>query len=140
MALEPNQRWDKVPADGPAGIGELAVRFGVTPRTLRFYEDQGLLTPIRERSQRIYGNRDQARLALICRGKRLGFTLTEIKDFLQLYEVGDGQLEQMRALIRRGRDRIVALERQLRDVEDTLQELRGVVVAAEDHVRSIGKG
>jgi DNA-binding transcriptional MerR regulator len=155
MGIGPNRQHGKAPAGplagpgerkaaagigelAPAGIGELAAEFGLTPRTIRFYEDQGLLAPVRECSRRVYGHRDRAQLTLICRGKRLGFTLAEIKDFLTLYETDDGQVAQMRTLIRRGRERIAALERQLRDVEDTLRELRDIVAAAAGHLRRQG--
>ena len=138
MGIGPGQGQDQAPEGRRAGIGELAAQFGLTPRTIRFYEDQGLLAPVREHSQRVYGHRERVRLTLICRGKRLGFSLAEIKDFLKLYEVDDGQVEQMRYLIRRGRERIEALELQLRDVEDTLDDLRGIVGAAVGHLRRRG--
>src|SRR3954470_17237824 len=112
-------RMSDPPPDGTAGrsftISELADAFGVTPRTIRFYEDQGLLAPAREGLNRVYSYRDRARLTLICRGKRLGFSLKEIKDFLNLYEVDDRQIEQMRFVLARGRQRIGALEAQLAD-------------------------
>ncbi|MEI8395606.1 MAG: MerR family DNA-binding transcriptional regulator [Rhodospirillaceae bacterium] len=114
-------------------IGELAAELGLTPRSIRFYEDQGLLAPVRVGSQRVYDRRDRARLGLICRGKRLGFTIAEIRDFLGLYDVDDSQSEQMRYLVGRGRERIAALEHQLLDVQETLTDLRGMVGAASEH-------
>ena len=119
-------------------IGALAAAFGLTPRTIRYYEDQGLLAPARAGTQRVYGPQDRARLNLICRGKRLGFSIAEIKDFLDLYEAGDGQVEQMRYLVGRGRTRIAALEQQVRDVEETLADLYGLVEAAAGHLRRQG--
>ena len=119
-------------------IGALAAAFNLTPRTIRYYEDQGLLTPGRVRAQRVYGPGDRARLALICRGKRLGFSIAEIKDFLDLYQAGDGRIEQMRYLVGRGRARIVALEQQLRDVQETLADLNGMVETAAEHLRRHG--
>jgi DNA-binding transcriptional MerR regulator len=104
-------------------ISELAEEFQVTARTIRFYEDQGLISPRREGLNRIYTHRDRGRLVLICRGKRLGFSLAEIKDFLDLYEVDDRQIEQMKFLLRRSRDRQEMLRRQLEDVKQTLSEL-----------------
>lgn len=104
-------------------ISELAEEFEVTARTIRFYEDQGLVSPGREGLNRIYTHRDRGRLALICRGKRLGFSLAEIKDFLDLYEVDDRQVEQMRFLLDRSRERQALLRRQLDDVKQTLSEL-----------------
>ncbi len=124
-------------ADG-ATIGALATEFDLTPRTIRYYEDQGLLAPARTGAQRVYRPEDRARLALICRGKRLGFTIAEIKDFLDLYQAGDGQVEQMRYLVGRGRARIAALELQLRDVQETLKDLNGMVGTATEHLRRLG--
>ncbi len=105
------------------GIGALAEAFGLTTRTLRHYEDEGLLAPRRRGTQRLYSHRDRARLALICRGKRLGFSLAEIKAFLGLYDRKDGQREQMRFLHTQARERIAALEQQRRDIDATLAEL-----------------
>lgn len=119
-------------------IGDLAAEFDLTPRTIRYYEGQGLLAPARDGTRRIYGSRDRARLTLICRGKRLGFSLAEIRDFLDLYDADDTQVEQVRYLMGRARDRIAALERQLRDVQDTLGDLRGMVGAASEHLRRHG--
>ncbi|MEI6559321.1 MAG: MerR family DNA-binding transcriptional regulator [Rhodospirillaceae bacterium] len=119
-------------------IGALAAAFNLTPRTIRYYEDQGLLAPGRAGAQRVYRPRDRARLGLICRGKRLGFTIAEIRDFLDLYEARDGQIEQMRYLLGRGRSRIAALEQQLRDVQQTLTDLYGLVEAAAGHLRRHG--
>jgi DNA-binding transcriptional MerR regulator len=119
-------------------ISELAEEFGITPRTIRFYEDQGLLAPRRDGMNRVYSHRDRARLALTCRGKRLGFSLAEIKDFLNLYDVDDRQIEQMRFALTRGRERIKVLETQLADVEQTLRELRELERAIVDHLRETG--
>lgn len=107
-------------------IAQLAKEFGLTHRSIRFYEDQGLITPARSGLMRVYSYRDRARLALICRAKRLGFSVAEIRDFLNLYEAGNGQAEQMRFALTRTRDRIGTLERQLEDVKTTLTELRGI--------------
>ncbi len=120
-------------------IGDLARDFGLTARTIRFYEDEGLLTPIREGQARIYSRRDRARLSLICRGKRLGFSLAEIKQFLDLYQVDAAQKGQMRFALRRARERIASLEQQLRDVQDSLGELRGIERAILDHFTRLGE-
>ncbi|MGQ9365829.1 MerR family transcriptional regulator [Azospirillum sp. A39] len=121
-------------AERTYAIGELAAEFGLTLRTIRHYEDEGLLAPAREGQARVYSHRDRARLALICRGKRLGFSLPEIKEFLDLYDVGDAQVEQMRYLQTRARERAAALERQLQDVQQTLAELRDIDVRIERHL------
>jgi DNA-binding transcriptional MerR regulator len=117
-------------------ISELADTFQVTPRTIRFYEDQGLLSPRRDGLNRVYSHRDRARLTLICRGKRLGFSLAEIKDFLDLYDVDDRQIEQMRFALAHGRERIASLEVQLRDVQQTLSELRALERQIIDHLEA----
>lgn len=104
-------------------ISDLAAEFGVTSRTLRFYEDKGLIQPLREGTSRIYRQRDRARLRLILRGKRLGFSLAEIKEVLDLYNVGDGQITQMRTLLARSRERIEALKSQRQDIDDAIAEL-----------------
>ncbi|MEM1297872.1 MAG: MerR family DNA-binding transcriptional regulator [Pseudomonadota bacterium] len=80
-------------------IGEMCSDFGVTPRTLRFYEYKELLAPIREGQKRLFTTTCRARLKLILRGKRFGFSLVEIKDLLDLYEVGDGQVTQLSATL-----------------------------------------
>jgi DNA-binding transcriptional MerR regulator len=105
-------------------ISELAAEFGVTPRAIRFYEDEELLQPTRHGQSRIYAPRDRARLALILRGKRVGFSLDEIKEMLDLYDVRDGQATQLSYTIKKFSERISALERQRADIEHSLEELR----------------
>jgi DNA-binding transcriptional MerR regulator len=107
-------------------ISDLAQSFAVTPRAIRFYESQGLLAPRRVGTMRIYSHRDRARLQLILRGKRLGFSLAEIKEWLDLYDHGDGRVRQLHVLLARSRERIRELERQLEDLTLTLQELRAI--------------
>ncbi len=107
-------------------ITDLAQEFDVTPRTLRFYEDKGLLSPDRQGTARRYGRRERARLKLILRGKRLGFSLAEIREMLAFYEIGDGQVTQARVILKRSRARIAALKRQRKDIEDTIRELNDV--------------
>ena len=116
-------------------ISELAREFDVTPRAIRFYEDQGLLAPQRIGGNRIYGARDRARLKLVLRGKRLGFALSDIREMLDLYDADAEHLEQLRALRARARARIEELERQLDEVTQTLAELREVEAAVIDHIR-----
>lgn len=105
------------------GIHEAAERLGVTMRTLRFYEDKGLIAPRRVGTTRIYGKRELGRMQLILRGKRLGFSIREIKEFLDLYEVDPEHVEQMRQLLVKVGQRIVELHRQKRAIEQTLEEL-----------------
>lgn len=104
-------------------ISELAREFKVTPRALRFYEDKGLLTPRREGLNRVYGARDRARLHLILRGKRVGFPLTEIKEILDLYDLGDGQRAQMQTALAKFKVRLGLLEAQREDLEGAIKSL-----------------
>ncbi|WP_425475245.1 MerR family transcriptional regulator [Sphingomonas silueang] len=108
------------------GIHAVAERLGVTPRTLRLYEDRGLIQPVRIGNNRAYGRRDIARVQLILRGKRLGFTLREIQEFLDLYDAEPGQAEQMRRLAERCRERIEELTVQRRVLDETLAELEEI--------------
>lgn len=119
-------------------IGELAEEFGLTLRTLRFYEDEGLIRPARAGQSRVYSRRDRARLKLICRGKRLGFSIGDIKDFLDLYDADEAQVEQMRYMHGLAQDRIRQLEQQLRDVQQTLRELRDIDDQIVSHLKAQG--
>jgi DNA-binding transcriptional MerR regulator len=105
------------------GIQEVADSLGITPRTLRFYEDKGLIEPRRVGNARIYTKRETARMQLILRGKRLGFSLRDIQQFLDLYDADPQHLEQMRTLAARCRDRMVELEAQRDALDQTLAEL-----------------
>lgn len=107
-------------------IGELAAAFTLSPRAIRFYEDQGLLSPRRAGTQRIYTRRDRARLQLILRGKRLGFSIADIGRLLDLYDADRTQTLQMSMTLELTRARIVELEQQLADITLTLAELRDI--------------
>jgi DNA-binding transcriptional MerR regulator len=93
-------------------IRQLCVEFGCTPRALRFYEDKGLLSPARQGLNRLYAARDRARLKLILRGKRVGLSLNEIREILDLYDKPGGETAQNAQALRKFRERIVALEQQ----------------------------
>jgi|SRR5580700_8706689 DNA-binding transcriptional MerR regulator len=105
-------------------IRQLCIEFKVTPRALRFYEDKGLLSPAREGLNRVYNYRDRARLTLILRGKRVGLSLSEIREILDLYSVEDGGAVQNAKSLRKFRERIVALEAQRVDIDHALETLR----------------
>ncbi len=105
-------------------IRDLSLEYDITPRTLRFYEDKGLLSPLRRGTQRIYDRRDKGRLALILRGKRLGFSLAEIRNWLDLYDVRDGQVAQARMLLDASEDRMQALLSQREELNQTIEELK----------------
>lgn len=104
-------------------IGELCEAFGVTARALRFYEDEQLIAPERRGTSRFYSDRDRARLVWILRGKRVGFSLNEIRELLDLYDVGDQRRTQRRVTIERCRQKIAALKRQKHDIDTTIAEL-----------------
>ena len=107
-------------------IAELAREFAVTARTIRFYEDEGLIKPRRQGTQRLYSVGDRARLGWILRGKRLGFSLAEIKQLLDLYQVDRTGLQQMRELLRRSRLHIEELERRRADLDAQIGEFKDV--------------
>ncbi len=119
-------------------ITDLARELGVTQRTIRFYEDQGLIAPQRAGTTRVYSHRDRARMILILRGKRLGFSLKDIKEFLDLYAVDTTQVEQLQLLVVKVADRMRMLEDQRRALEETLHELKDMRQAAIDALQAKG--
>ncbi len=104
-------------------ITDLAREFEVTTRTIRFYEDQGLISPDRQGQTRIYSQRDRVRLRLIMRGKRLGFSLKEIRDLLDLYDGDRSEITQLRTLVDKINERRDTLRKQREDIDATLDEL-----------------
>jgi DNA-binding transcriptional MerR regulator len=105
-------------------IRQLCLEFKCTPRALRFYEDKGLLAPARQGLNRVYSYKDRARLQLILRGKRVGLSLSEIRDLLQLYDKEDGGAAQNAKALRKFRERIVVFEQQREDIDQAITELR----------------
>ncbi len=104
-------------------ISELADEFDVTARTLRFYEAQGILCPKREGTRRFFSQRDRVRLRLVVRGKRLGFSLIELKNIIDMYDSEVGEAGQLQYLLKRIHDQCAELERKRQDINDTLREL-----------------
>ncbi len=117
-------------------IAELAREFGISTRAIRFYESKGLLSPERVGATRIFRKRDRARLILILRGKRLGFTLRDISDYLSLYDADRNQ--QVSLLAGKVDERLALLERQRDDLETTIRELREIKQLAEERLKKAG--
>ena len=107
-------------------VTELARELGITPRAMRFYETKGLVNPRRAGTTRIYTHRERGRLQLILRGKRLGFSLTDIGEYLDLYDADPAQHDQILMLLEKVNTRITALEVQKTDLDATLEELASV--------------
>jgi DNA-binding transcriptional MerR regulator len=113
-------------------ITELAKLLGITPRAIRFYEDRGLVTPRRVGTTRVYTHRDRARMILVLRGKRLGFSLRDIKEYLDLYDAEPTHTEQIQLLRGKVRARIARLEDQRRALDETLLELKDIERQADE--------
>ena len=107
-------------------ISDLAREFDLTPRAIRFYEDEGLLAPTRAGKRRLYANRDRVRLKLILRGKRLGFALSDIKELLDLYDTTHSERAQLVEFLRRLDERRAMIEQQREDIDVILREIDGL--------------
>ena len=119
-------------------IGETCAAFGVTPRTLRFYEAKELLAPIREGQKRLYTRRCRARLALILQGKRFGFSLEDIRQLLDLYDIGDQQATQIARSRALALERLGAMEAQRAELDVAIAELRAQIGMAEARLADRG--
>ena len=113
-------------------IAQIADDFGVTHRTVRHYEDLGLISPERRGTARIYRRRDRTRLALILRGRRIGFTLDEIRTIIDMYDAPRGQAAQLEYLLSQIGDRRADLEARRRDLDDALAELDSLEARCRD--------
>ena len=118
-------------------IGELAEEFGVTSRALRLYEEEGLLDPQRDGTRRIYDERNRVRLRLILRGKRLGWSLSEIRESFDLYDSSLGEEAQLELMLSKLERRREILNEQRRDIDSALQDLERVEVDARQALQDI---
>lgn len=115
-------------------ITDLADEFEVTSRTIRFYEDKGLITPSREGLTRVYSRSDRARLKLILRGRRLGFSLQDIKKMIDLYNPADDSADQLNYTLQKCKDQLVKLVEQRKDINEAIEELEDSISELEDYL------
>lgn len=118
-------------ADALWSISRMCAEFDVTPRTLRFYEAKELIAPVREGTKRLFTRRCRARLKLILQGKRFGFSLEEIRQLLDLYDIGDQQVTQIARTYELARQRLAAMESQRAELDEAIAELRTQLVWGE---------
>ncbi|MCW5774583.1 MAG: MerR family DNA-binding transcriptional regulator [Rhodospirillaceae bacterium] len=124
-------------SDETYSIADLAREFDITTRAIRFYEDQGLLSPRRRGQTRIYSGRDRTRLKLILRGKRLGFSLQEVAEMIGMYDAPPGESGQLELFLRRIAERRAVLEQQREDIKVTLAELEASESAAKRRLKEL---
>ncbi len=120
-------------------IRQLTKEFSVTARTLRFYEDEGLIAPERRGQTRIYSVKDRARIILILRGRRLGFSLAEIREYLDMYDQ-DLNVRQLQHARKKFEERIVAFEKQKVDIDVAISELKRSIVEVDQHLAEPAAG
>ncbi len=124
------------PSEPTYSIAALAKEFGITTRTIRFYESRGLISPQRVGSTRRYSKRDRARLMLILRGRNLGFSIEDVSEYLALYDADPGQLAQTRHLLDKVSAAIDGLESKRRDIERSLSDLNEIRARCETHLKT----
>ena len=120
-------------------ISELSEEFDITPRTIRFYEEQGILSPRRKGNRRVYNRKDHGRIKMILRGKRLGFSLQKTKEIIEMYDSTTGQTEQLKLFLKTIHEHVGMLEVQMEDINLTLSELKRFEQHCEDILESNGE-
>ena len=132
MTMTLNQAGEAVPSSNDAvsktgedyvRIGEMAKKYGVTLRTLRFYEDKGLINPKREGSTRLYSRRDNARLKLILLGRKVGFSLRDVKQMMDLYDPKGANTKQLRLALEKSEKQLSRLQKQQTVIDEAIKEL-----------------
>jgi len=126
--------------DQTFSISELAREFDVTPRTIRYYEAEGMLAPARRGQRRIYSPRDRVKLSLILRGKRLGFSLAEANEIIELYNAPQGEAGQLHLLIDKLADKRLELDAKRRDVETALAGMDEYVARCRERLSELENG
>ncbi len=121
-------------------IGELAREFNITPRSIRFYEEQSLMSPARTGQNRIYGNKDRVRLKLILRGKRLGFSLAEVKKLFELYDSNPDSAVQLQTMLQLTEQKRAVLNQQLEDITTLMSELDEVETRCREELSELKRG
>jgi DNA-binding transcriptional MerR regulator len=127
-------------SDKTFAIADLSRELGVTARTLRFYEDQGMISPMRIGQSRAYSHSDKARLMWILKGKSVGFSLLEISEMLDLYDLGDGRITQREVTLKKCQDRLQTLKQQRNDIDHMISDLKGFCDILEDLVQDAQGG
>jgi DNA-binding transcriptional MerR regulator len=132
--------FDPAESSGPDlfSIRDLTKQLGVSARTLRFYEEKGLVDPGRRGQERLYSRRDRARLKYVLMGKAVGFSLEEVREMLNLYDVGDGQVTQLKVALAKFRERIDRLARQKGEIDRVVAELTRASDVVKDKLAARG--
>ena len=133
------QAWKDVGDERLWGVGELAAENDITTRTIRFYEEQGFLQPLRRGRTRFFRQKDRVRLKLVLRGKRLGFSLSEISEIISMYDATPGEKGQLELFQRKIEQRRTVLVEKQRDIKTTLAELEAVEKRCQARLQELEK-